>query len=60
MEEKRIELQQRLRNSLNYDTRETPLIGAGNHDFNEATGVNIDQPLIGGGDHDPNRATQMM
>ena len=60
MENRRIELQQRLRNSLNSDIREAPLIGAENHDFNEATGVKIDQPLIGGGDHDRNSSTQMM
>lgn len=39
MEQKRLELQQRLRRDIDAAIKETPLLGAGNHDFNEATNI---------------------
>ena len=59
MEQKRLELQQRLRKSFDPAIKETLLLGAGNHDFNEATNIQISQPLVGGDDHDYNWTTQI-
>lgn len=45
---------------FNIATKETPLIGGGDHDMNWATSeieIQPNQPLIGGGDHDMNWAT---
>lgn len=49
-------MQKKLKKNLNSEIRQEPLIGAGSHDFNEATNIRFDQPLIGG-DHDYNWAT---
>ena len=56
MEQKRLEMQQRFKKNFDTAIKETPLLGAGNHDYNEATNIQLDQPLIGG-DHDYNWAT---
>ncbi len=50
-------MQKRFVKNIGIPLKETPLIGGGNHDYNEATNVQFDQPLIGG-NHDYNWATE--
>lgn len=39
MEQKRLELQQRLRKNFESSIKQTPLLGAGDHDFNQFTNI---------------------
>lgn len=39
MEQKHLELQQRLRKNFDASIKQTPLLGAGDHDFNQFTNI---------------------